>query len=40
MQSELEAWWHKNKGEGLTETNHNEHTEINSGHGLIETSTC
>lgn len=40
MQSELEAWWHKNEREGLTEKNHSEHTEINSGHGRIETRTC
>lgn len=40
MQSELEAWWHKNEREGLTEQNHSEHTEINSGHGRIETRTC
>ena len=40
MQSELEAWWHKNEREGLTEQNHSEHTEIDSGHGRIETRTC
>jgi predicted transposase YbfD/YdcC len=40
MKSELEAWWHKNEREGLTEQNHSEHTEINSGHGRIETRTC
>ena len=39
MQSELEAWWHKNEREGLTEQNHSEHTEIDSGHGRIETRT-
>ena len=40
MQSELEAWWHKNEREGLTGQNHSEHTEISSGHGRIETRTC
>jgi len=40
MQSELEVWWHKNEREGLTLQNHNEHTEINSGHGRIKTRTC
>lgn len=40
MQSELEAWWHKSEREGLTEQNHSKHTEINSGHGRIETRTC
>ena len=40
LQSELEAWWHKNEREGLTKQNHSEHTEINSGHGRIETRTC
>ena len=40
MQSELEAWWHKNEREGLTNNNYNQHTEISSGHGRIETRTC
>ncbi len=40
MQSELEAWWHKNEREGLTNNNYDKHTEISSGHGRIETRTC
>ena len=40
MQSELEAWWHKNEREGLTQNNYDKHTEISSGHGRIETRTC
>lgn len=40
LQSELEAWWHKSVREGLSEENHSEHTEINAGHGRIETRTC
>lgn len=40
MQAELEAWWHKCQREGLSETNYAEHTNINSGHGRIETRTC
>ena len=37
MQAELEAWWHKTELEGLSEQNYSEHTEIDSGHGRIET---
>ena len=40
MQSELEAWWHKNEREGLTNSNYDKHIEISSGHGRIETRTC
>lgn len=40
MQAELEAWWHKNEREGLSEDNYAKHTEINTGHGRIETRTC
>ena len=40
MQGELEAWWHKSEREGLTKSNSDEHTEISSGHGRIETRTC
>ena len=40
MQSELEAWWHKNEREGLTKSNYDKHTEISSGHGRIETRSC
>lgn len=40
MQVELEAWWHKNQREGLSESTYSTHTEISSGHGLIETRTC
>ncbi len=40
MQSELEAWWHKNEREGLTNNNYDKHTEISSGHGRIETRSC
>ena len=40
MQAELEAWWHKVEREGLTEENHDEHTDISSGHGRIETRKC
>jgi predicted transposase YbfD/YdcC len=40
MQAELEAWWHKTQREGLSEQNYSEHTDINSGHGRIETRIC
>ena len=40
MQAELEAWWHKILREGVTGKNYSEHTEIDSGHGRIETRTC
>ncbi|WP_033015316.1 ISAs1 family transposase [Pseudoalteromonas sp. BSi20495] len=40
MQGELEAWWHKSEREGLTNSNSDEHIEISSGHGRIETRTC
>jgi len=40
MQAELEAWWHKTQREGLSERNYDEHTDIDSGHGRIETRTC
>ena len=40
MQGELEAWWHKCEREGLSANNYSEHTEIDSGHGRIETRTC
>jgi len=40
MQAELEAWWHKTLREGLSEQNYAKHTEIDSGHGRIETRTC
>ena len=40
MKKELEAWWHKSRREGLTETNYDTYTEINSGHGRIETRRC
>ncbi|MBM7074734.1 ISAs1 family transposase, partial [Shewanella sp. 202IG2-18] len=40
MQAELEAWWHKSEREGLTQENHAEHTELDSGHGRIETRKC
>jgi predicted transposase YbfD/YdcC len=36
MQSELEAWWHKSKHEGLTKSNYDKHTEISSGHGVLK----
>ena len=39
MQSELEAWRHKNEREGLTKSNYDKHSEISSGHGRIETRT-
>ena len=37
MQAELEAWWHKVNREGLTDANYQTHTNIDSGHGQIET---
>ncbi|TEW55735.1 ISAs1 family transposase [Psychromonas sp. RZ22] len=40
MQAELEAWWHKTQREGFSEQNYTEHTEIDSGHGRIETRKC
>jgi len=40
MQAELVAWWHKSVREGLSDEVYSTHTEINSGHGRIETRTC
>lgn len=40
MQAELDAWWHKVEREGLSEDNYQKHTDINSGHGRIETRQC
>jgi predicted transposase YbfD/YdcC len=40
MQKELEAWWHKSEREGLIKETYAEHTEINTGHGRIETRVC
>ena len=40
MQKELEAWWHKSEREGLTKETYAEYTEINTGHGRIETRIC
>jgi predicted transposase YbfD/YdcC len=40
MQAELEAWWHKTQREGFSGDNYDEHTDIDSGHGRIETRTC
>ena len=40
MKRELAAWWHKSEREGLAKSNADEHTEISSGHGRIETSIC
>ena len=40
LQAELEAWWHKIEREGLTENNYDEHTDVCSGHGRIETRKC
>jgi len=40
MQAELEAWWHKTQREGFSGNNYDEHTDIDSGHGRIETRTC
>ncbi len=39
-QAELEAWWHKKQQEDFSDQNYAEHTEIDSGHGRIETRTC
>jgi hypothetical protein len=40
MQLLLEAWWHKSQREGLCESSYDKHTDINAGHGRIETRTC
>ena len=40
LQAELEAWWHKTEREGFSENNYEEQTNINSGHGRIETRKC
>lgn len=40
MQAELEAWWHKNEREGLSQENYAQHTDVCSGHGRIETREC
>jgi predicted transposase YbfD/YdcC len=40
MQSELEAWWHKMEREGFSEEIFSQHSDINSGHGRIETRRC
>ena len=40
MQAELEAWRHKTQRDGLSERNYAEHTEVDSGHGRIETRAC
>ena len=40
MQGELEAWWHKVEREGISKENHDEYTDISSGHGRIETRKC
>lgn len=40
FQKELEAWWHKANREGLNELNYDKHTQVDSGHGRIETRTC
>lgn len=40
MQAELEAWWHKVRREGFSDNNYAEHTQIDTGHGRIETRTC
>jgi predicted transposase YbfD/YdcC len=37
MRAELEAWWHKSQREGLSESSYDKRTEINAGHGRIET---
>ncbi len=39
MQEELEAWWHKSRREGLV-SGYSEHTEVDYGHGRIETRHC
>jgi len=40
MQGELEAWWHKCEREGASHASYDEHEDISSGHGRIETRTC
>lgn len=40
LKTELEAWWHKCQREGLSPEIYAEHTEIDAGHGRIETRTC
>lgn len=40
MQAELEAWWHKVEREGVSKENYDEHTDVSSGHGRIETRKC
>lgn len=40
MQAELEAWWHKSEREGLSVSHYVKYTDVDSGHGRIETRTC
>ncbi|MEZ9545419.1 MULTISPECIES: ISAs1 family transposase [Vibrio] len=40
MQAELEAWWHKACREQFTEKNYAQHTDVDAGHGRIETRHC
>lgn len=40
IQAELEACWHKSDREGLFDDVYCEHSEVDSGNGLIETRTC
>ncbi len=40
MQRELEAWWHKSVREGLSVEKHSTYTEVDTGHGRIETRVC
>lgn len=40
MQAELEAWWHKMEREDLSDEIFSQHSDVDSGHGRIETRTC
>jgi predicted transposase YbfD/YdcC len=40
MKAELEAWWHKSMREGTTSHAYDEYSEVNAGHGRIETRYC
>lgn len=40
MQEELAAWWHKTEREGFSIDNYEQATDIDCGHGRIETRIC
>ena len=40
MQAELSAWWHKVRREGFSDKNYAKHTQVDAGHGRVETRSC